>query len=319
MASPLIEAFLRRAQYGVGRINTKGAAIGSALQPFAGNVQSYYGPIQSQESALGGALNQSQTSTGQQLGSQIGGALQGIQAPGAAVSQYGGGTATTGQQAGAAVGALSSADLERLRSQASAEQIYASALPRLAALAADQERRGFLEDAQQELADLAAQEAENAYARAQDQREWQRQAKQDRIERSRYRTSQRQRKRDTAYERKHQAKLDALAQQAASYEMGQDYISNSQAQQRIQQGQQRINLAVRRQNESERQFQAREARMQRQFQVRINAAKKAGGKPNSALSAKYGYIVDSNGRPILGKNGKKIPVSSDSSAAPWAK
>jgi len=83
------------------------------------------------------------------------------------------------------------------------------------------------------------------------------------------------------------------------------------------QAQQRIELAIRRQNESEQQFRAREARLQRQFQIRMEAARKAGGKPNAALSAKYGYIVDSSGKAILGKNGKRIPVRSDSSAAPW--
>jgi len=232
---PLIEALLRRAQSGVGQINARGTAIGSALQPFAAQAQANYAPAISQEGSLGPALNQSQASTGAALGGQISGALQGIQAPGAAVAQYGAGTATTGAQAGAATGALSSADLQRLRSQASAEQIYASALPRLAALSADAERRGFLAQAQNDLMELAAQESENAYGRQQDEREWQRTQQQDRIEQQRYQRSQRQGQRETRYERgqdkaerKRQAKLDRMASQAAAAEYGLDYTNTMQ-------------------------------------------------------------------------------------------
>jgi hypothetical protein len=227
MASPLIEAFLRRTQTGVGKINARGSAIGSALQPFAAQAQANYAPAISQESALGGSLNQQQVATGQQLGGQIGSSLTSAQAPAQAVSQFGGGTATTGQQAGAAVGALSSADLERLRSTASAEQIYASALPRLAALAADQERRGFLADAQDDLMQLAAQEAEQNYARAQDEREWKRQQRQDRIEIQRYQRDQRQRARDSRIERARNARNDKLAREAAAKEYGLDVYNTT--------------------------------------------------------------------------------------------
>jgi hypothetical protein len=326
---PLVEALLRRSQAGVTQINQRGSAIGSALQPFAARVGSYYGPIQQQESAIGSSLNSSLAATGAQIGSQIGGSLAANQAPAQAVSQYGGGAATMGAQAGAAVGGLSSADLTRLKGEATAEQIYAAALPRLAALAADQERRAFLEDAQQELAELAARQAEvnqeNArYERdfqrqqQQDQQRNRRQAQQDRIERSRYRTNLRMKQKDIRYDRQQDkqaaraaAARDRMAQQALAYEMGQDYVDNQQEQQRINISAGNLALATRRQGESERQFAARERRYQQQFQARMRAAREKGGQPSSSLSAKYGYIVDSRGRPILTKNGKRIPVRTD--------
>jgi beta-phosphoglucomutase-like phosphatase (HAD superfamily) len=221
-----------------------------------------------------------------------------------------------GAQSGAAVGALSSADLQRLQSQGTAEQVYASALPRLAQLAGEQERRGFLEQMSQDLTDKIAEQEQQSHAEQLDQmwkqREWQRTMKKDKIERSRYRAKTRSDAQANRAAAARAAQALRLAQQQTAYETGQDYISNTQAQQRI-------DLAVRSQNESEREFQAREARMNRQFQIRMAAAAKTGGKPNASLSAKYGYIVDSNGRPILGKNGKRIPITSDKSSAPWAK
>lgn len=39
-----------------------------------------------------------------------------------------------------------------------------------------------------------------------------------------------------------------------------------------------------------------------------NAKTTASGRPNAALSAKYGYIVDSNGDPVL-RNGQRVPVA----------
>jgi hypothetical protein len=322
---PLVEALLRRSQAGVTQINQRGSAIGSALQPFAGRAASYYGAAQQQESAIGSSLNSSLANTGAQIGGQIGSSLSANQAPAQAVSQYGGGAATMGAQAGAAVGGLSSADLTRLKGEATAEQIYAAALPRLAALAADQERRAFLEDAQQELAELAARQAEINTENARYERDWQRQqqqdrrqAQQDRIERSRYRTDLRMKQKDIRYGRQQDkqaaraaAARDRMAQQALAYEMGQDYVDNQQEQQRIDISRGNLELATRRQGESERQFAARERRYQQQFQARMRAAREKGGQPNSSLSAKYGYIVDSRGRPILTKNGKRIPVRTD--------
>ena len=318
---PLIEAFLRRSQRGVGQINSRGAAIGSALQPFAARAGSYFGAAQSQEASLGSALSSSLTGTGASLGAQIGGSLSANQAPAQAVAQYGGGTATTGAQAGAAVGALSSADLERLKGQASAEQIYAAALPRLAALAADQERRAFLEDAQQELADLAAQEASQRAALARDDRDFRYRQRQDRAAAARDRRDFRYGVKQDKVATRRQRGLDQLAAAAARQEYGLDLLGARQSQERIEISKGNLALATRRQGESERQFATRERRYQQQFQAKMRAARQQGKEPNSALSAKYGYIVDSNGRPILTKKGKRIPVRSDSSSSkpPWEK
>lgn len=57
------------------------------------------------------------------------------------------------------------------------------------------------------------------------------------------------------------------------------------------------------------------AKAQRDFDLKVAN----GAKPDAALSAKYGYIVDSTGKAIK-QNGKKIPVAATSAAAPpWSK
>lgn len=316
---PSIELLLRQAQRGVGKINARSSAIQNALAPYAGQAAGYFQNAQRAESSLGNALSQGLTAQGQQLGGEISSSLSNIQAPGAAIQQYGQGTATTGAQSGAAVGALSSADLERLGSQGSAEQIYAAALPRLAALAGDQERRNFLAQMQEDLQDLALQEAQRAQENAQEEarynREWAYKVAQEKRDRKRenYKTRieiQRYKK-----EQRRKAELDKLAAQAARAEYGMDVAKLGQSQARIEQGWARVQLAERRANESERQFNAREARMQKQFSIRMKAAIAAGKTPNAAKSAIYGYIVDSYGKPILNKKGRRIPVRSDKADA----
>ena len=236
---PSIELLLRQSQRGVGQINSKTSAISGALAPFASRVAGQYATLQGQEGALGGALSGSLAGAGATVGADIGGALQGIQAPQQAVQQYGAGQATMGQQSGAAVGALSSADLERLHSQGTAEQIYASALPRLAMLAGDQERRQFLAEAQQQLSDLSLREADQARQQAIDDREWAYKVRQDRLEQKRYARSEHQKARATAYDRKQevydrkrQAKLDQLAQRAAAQEYGLSFVNTMSDNQR---------------------------------------------------------------------------------------
>jgi len=263
-ANPVIEALLRQAQRGVSKINTQAGARGTALQPFAGQAASYYGQASGNEQALGSAVQGSLTQTGQQVGGQIGSALQGIQAPAQAVAQFGGGTATMGAQSGAAVGALSSADLQRLQSQGTAEQVYASALPRLAQLAGEQERRGFLEQMSQDLTDKIAEQEQQSHAEQLDQmwkqREWQRTMKQDKIERSRYRAKTRSDAQANRAAASRAAQALRLAQQKIAYETGQDYISNTQAQQRIGVSQGNLTERQRHAQETEAQARAREAR-----------------------------------------------------------
>ena len=313
MASyPSIELLLRQAARGVGQINARTSGISSALMPFAGRAEGYFAPMQAQEQSVGNALNQSLAQQGQQLGGDISASLASIQAPGASLIQYGQGTAQTGAQAGQAIGALSSADLERLHSQASAEQIYAAALPRLAELAGAQERRNFMAQASQDLQDLALEEASRSRDNYFQEREWRYKVRQDKQEQKRRRYQDRVRVQQAKREAKRQAALDRIAQQAAAKEYGLDvYEAQSRAADRAA----RTQLAVRKQNESEAQFNQRERRYQQQFQARLRAAEKSGRKPNSSLSAKYGYIVDSYGKPILTKNGKRIPIRSDSAKA----
>lgn len=261
---PSIELLLRRSERGVGQINARTGAKRSALAPYASRAAANYAPAIESQQALGGAVQGGLVSQGNQLAGGIEAALSGIQAPGQAVATHAGGTQATGQAAGQAAGALSSADLGRLRGYSTAEQVYAAALPRLAQLAGEQERRGFLQQAQQELADLSLREAQQAaemdrynrewaYKVRQDQLDRARQGKLDRIERSRYRSETRYDRRQDQQEAARQARLDALAQLAAAQEYGIDMA-------RLGISQQNASTAAARAAEARRANAAREAR-----------------------------------------------------------
>lgn len=239
-APPEIEAFLRRAGRGAGRINSRSGAKQAALAPFAGRAQANYAPAISGQQALGQALSGSLTTQGAQLGGSLDATLAGIQAPSQAVATHAGGAVATGQGAGQAMGALSSADLERLRSSQSAESIYAAALPRLAQLAGAQELRGFMASAQDELADLSLRAAADAAASAREEREWSYRVRQDALDRRRQRTLDQRALGETRYERRQdridrqeQARRDRMAQIAAAQEYGLD-VADLQLDQRSQ-------------------------------------------------------------------------------------
>lgn len=262
MALPTsIELLLRQSQRGVGQINARSGAKQSALSPYAGRAQANYAPAISNTQALGGALSGSLARQGGELAGSLTAALEGIQAPGQAIETQAGGVAQTGAGAAGAVGGLSSADLGRLRGFSSAEQVYAAALPRLAKLAGEQERRGFLAQAQEQLADLALREADQAREAERQNREWAYKVRQDQLDRRRQGMLDRRAfgetrydRRQDALDRKRQAKLDRLAAQAAAQEYGLDVAD--------------LQLDVRSQTERERAARAREqqarAREQRQ-------------------------------------------------------
>jgi hypothetical protein len=84
-----------------------------------------------------------------------------------------------------------------------------------------------------------------------------------------------------------QLALQQRAQAANEKALG---IKNTQAQQRI--------------DISSKSLQLREAK----YATDLQAAEAAGQIPNAALSNVYGYVVDKNGNPILGKDGKRIKV-----------
>ena len=328
---PSIELLLRQSARGVGRINSKTSAISGALTPFAPRVAGYYQGLQGNEQALGGALQGSLAQTGAQLGSSIGGALQGIQAPAQAVAQYGGGQATTGAQSGAAVGALSSTDLERLHSQGTAEQIYAAALPRLAQLAGDQERRAFLDQASQQLSDLSLEESKTALANYQDQRAWNYKVAQDRKAMRRQKYEDRLNAKKVLYERKRQKRLDQLATMAARQEYGFKSLSAQQAQERV--GVSQGGLAVRAQSAAETTRHHHETEAEARARLARQQAKdaKSGQKTNAGLhpaseatNRSYGYIMGytAGGKlvPFRGPGGKPVkykpkPSSSSSSSS----
>lgn len=233
-----IELLLRQSQRGVGQINARSGAKQSALAPLAGRASSNYAPAISSQEQLGGALSRGMAEQGGQLAGGLAAALGSIQAPGQAIATHAGGTAATGAGAAGAIGALSGAELGRLRGFSSAEQVYAAALPRLAQLAGEQERRGFLQQAQQELADLSLREAEQAAESARYDREWAYRVRQDQLDRKRQALLDRRAHGETVYDRRQdrldrrrQAKLDRLAAQAAAQEYGLD-IANYQQDER---------------------------------------------------------------------------------------
>lgn len=232
-----IELLLRQSARGVGQINARSSSKQRALAPYAGRAAANYAPAIESQQQLGGALSRGLAEQGGQLAGGIATALGGIQAPGQAVATHAGGTAATGAGAAGAVGALSGAELGRLRGFSSAEQMYASALPRLAALAGEQERRHLLAQAQEQLADLSLREAEQAAENDRYNREWAYRVRQDALDRKRQGLLDRRDWNETRYDRRQdkidrrrQAELDALARQAAAQEYGLDVASLSERQ-----------------------------------------------------------------------------------------
>jgi hypothetical protein len=78
---------------------------------------------------------------------------------------------------------------------------------------------------------------------------------------------------------------------------------------------------IRHQRVTEAQGAARVRTSQARYNLAVQAHKDAmakaateGRRPNASLSRAYGYIVDSNGNPILDRNGKHIPVPKSGSA-----
>jgi hypothetical protein len=227
-------ALIGRASRDVGQLNSRYGSIERALQPYTASGAAAWNQGAQAEQGVGNALAAGLMSQGQTLGANIGSKLADIQAPGQAVSQFAGGTVATGAGAGQAMGALSSADLARLHSYGSAEEVYAAAFPRLAALTADQERRGLMSQYAQELADKQAEAAAGEQqALLENRRYYAEQAQQ--AASTRYAHQQ-----DT-YARKQQAKRDRLAAIAAAQEYGLNVGKFQQSQARVNQGAARVN------------------------------------------------------------------------------
>jgi hypothetical protein len=96
------------------------------------------------------------------------------------------------------------------------------------------------------------------------------------------------------YEAEQRLKLDqenlALQQQAEAFQEKQFGVTSKQDQQKLDQNQQSLDL--------------RDAKQA----ADLAKAEKAGHQPDAALSKVYGYVVDSNGTPILDGAGNRIPV-----------
>ena len=291
---PSIELLLRQTQRGLAQRDARTSAISGALAPFAGRATQNFAPAISQESAVGSAVSSSLAGTGSALGQQLGSALQSIQAPQQSVDLYGGGQAAMGAASGQAVSGLSSAELQRLQGQASAESIYAAALPRLAALTGEQERRKMLSDAQAELGDLALQESAKAADNAQAQREWAYKVRQDQLDRRDSRHSEAWKRKQDKIANKRQARLDRLATQAAAAEYGLKAASTGS----LVQSRQASSAARAQSNALRAQSQAETARHHgeteaearaRIAQAKANAAKKTASKSSSANPDKVFY------------------------------
>lgn len=70
-----------------------------------------------------------------------------------------------------------------------------------------------------------------------------------------------------------------------------------------------------------RQWQAKYELELAKHRAAVNRAAREGRRPNATLSAKYGYIVDSEGQPIKDARGRNIPVArtpgKDAGKSPW--
>jgi hypothetical protein len=152
-ATALTEALIGRATRSTNEINARSRSIQQSLRPYEASARGVYGDAASRQAQLGSALRSSIAGTGHAIESDLASALAGIQAPGQAVQQIAGGAGQTGEASGQAVGALSSADLERLKGQGGAAATYAGALPRIAQLAGESQRRGVLSEAAANLTD----------------------------------------------------------------------------------------------------------------------------------------------------------------------
>jgi cell wall-associated NlpC family hydrolase len=93
------------------------------------------------------------------------------------------------------------------------------------------------------------------------------------------------------------------------------FRSYMQGQQRIGLEQQSLSLRAQYEQASLAMAQERITLARNRDKWAIKNAIRKGHMPNSALSAKYGYIVDSHGNPILNGKGKKIPVKKASSSS----
>src|SRR5262245_940564 len=151
-ATALTEALLGRAERTVGQINARSSAIGSALSKLNGGPAAF-GQAAANQQMLGDALRTAIGGTGRAIGADLAAKFAGIQAPGATSSVFAGGQEQEGQQAAQAMGALSSAEVEQLKGQQGAASAYMGALPRLAQLVGESQRRGVVSEAAATLAD----------------------------------------------------------------------------------------------------------------------------------------------------------------------
>lgn len=153
----LRESTQRRGTFEADRIRQQVAGLTQALLPFRGSAQNIYAGAQGAQSQLGQALSGGLASQGQQLGTELGQKLRAISAPGAQVEGVSGGAMMTGQQAGQAIGGLSSADLERLRGEGGAADAYLGQMPGLVQLMGAKNARDIAEKLALQLADQEGQ------------------------------------------------------------------------------------------------------------------------------------------------------------------
>ncbi len=156
-AAALIEALLGRSTRAVNEVNTRSSAIADALGQYQGKAAGYYDEARRGAQGVGDAVAAAIRGTGQALQGDVAGKLSGISAPGQALDTFAGGQARTGETAAAAASGLSSAELERLKGFGDAGSTMMGALPRIAALAGDTQRRGILNQATGELTDKLAE------------------------------------------------------------------------------------------------------------------------------------------------------------------
>jgi hypothetical protein len=289
--SPLLEqlkqAIEARSQSGSNAIGGYTKELGNLFSNVAPQTANIYNQAVQAQSGTNQQLADRLGSFGQGLQGEVGNKLGYAGAVGQGIAGQAGQTAQGAANAGFAKGA---AETSMLNTHSAAAQTYGAQLPGIAGLTGLQNIKHLQQQLSQEFADKAGQisaHAQDLFASIYNHEldmEWQKVlAKQS----GQFKSAA------AEAAARDKAQMMGYRKAALAWRKAQD-VANRQ-------------LKAQQQAETARHHGATEA----QGQARINQSRAGVGRPNAALSAKYGYVVDGNGKPIL-KNGKRIKVAKTS-------
>jgi hypothetical protein len=285
--SPLLEqlkqAIEARSQSGSNAIGGYTKELGNLFSNVAPQTANIYNQAIQAQSGTNEALANRLGNFGQGLQGEVGNKLAFAGQVGQDIAGQAGQTAQGAANAGFAKGA---AETSMLNTHSAAAQTYGAKLPGIAGLTGLQSIKHLQQQLSQEFADKAGQISAHAqdlfgqiYNHELDM-EWQKVlAKQS----GQFKSAA------AAAAARDKAQMMGYRKATLAWRKAQDVARNK--------------LTAQSQAETRAHHQVTES----QGQARINQKGTAARRPNAALSAKYGYIVDSNGKPIL-KNGKRVRV-----------